>query len=126
MKKKILTTLMALTLLLTFTNAASAVDQKPNAEVFLGLFDVVAPGTKYSNYCTATQSHVNLRIDVTSGTAQAIAQYRAPNGSWTNMGTNTKTVSSSYTYNINAKTGYDYRLKIKASFLSAKGQVNCY
>ncbi len=117
---------MALTILFSFSSAASAVNQNPNADVFLGLFDLVATETAYSNYCTATLSHVNLRMSVTSGTAQAIAQYRKPNGTWTTIGTNYKSTSSSTTFNMNAIKGYDYRLKIKPYFLSAAGQVTCF
>lgn len=128
MKKKIFTFILTLTLALSFTKGAFAVDQKPNSEVFLGSFEVVyALDSAYSKYCTATQDHVKLRISVSSsGSAKAIVQYRGPNETWQNLGSTTKSVNSSYTFDINAKKGNDYRLHITAGGLKSSGTVVCY
>lgn len=127
MKKKILPLLLVLGLVLGFGTSASAVNQLPNADVYLGSYSVGPIGSVYSGYCTATQSHINLVINSSKGVVGYIAQYRAPNGSWTNMGTKITQINpkTSSTKNINAVKGNDYRLKITAP-ISSSGTVTCY
>lgn len=131
MRKKVIILLIILSMV--FPISALAVDQRPNAEVLLGVFSMGKATTSWtSNYCTATQSHINLRTDVSSsGSVDYKVQYRAPNSTWKDFTTKTSDgrawKDSSSTYNINAVKGYDYRLKLSGSlFWEEKGTVVCW
>lgn len=126
MLKKIIITLGVLVLSLSISSQAFAVYQIDNAEVPLGIYTDKS-GTIYSKYCTATQSHINLRVDATGGSVvNTYLQYRGPNETWKTLGSG-KTVYSrgSYTHNANAIKGYDYRVKI-TTIGSASGVIMCW
>ena len=129
MKKVIFTILAALSLTLGLASVASAKDQIPMGEVFLGSYEV-AIGSTYSDYCTATLSHINLVVHESSGATQFIPQYRKPNGVWTSMTSTWQSVGNEgwATYNINAVKGNDYRLQLRSgnSPLTTKGSVTCW
>ncbi|UDK98978.1 hypothetical protein EYB33_23155 [Lysinibacillus sphaericus] len=129
MKKVISSVLTVLVLTIGLASVASAKDQLPNADVYLGTYDLGSIGSEYSDYCTATQSHINLVISPAKeyGGSKYIAQYRKPNGSWTDMSTTWTSAYSTSTYNINATKGYDYRLQMKATGIrGARVVVTCY
>lgn len=111
----------------SISEAAFAKDQLPNAEVYLGSYSVITGSGDVSDFCTATQSHVNLRVNPSSGSARALVQYRKPNGTWTSMGSTYEFVpSTGETFNVNAVKGNDYRVKLKAGGITGSGTVVCY
>ena len=106
------------------------VDQGPNYEVSLGRYASLR-GTAYSGYCTATKSHLNIRINNTKGSAQAYLEYRGPNQNWQQFSTTGKSLlgSDSSTFNVNTVLGNDYRLRIVGSYIppsGASGMVACW
>ncbi len=127
MRKIILSLLTVFGLALAFTVNASAVNQNSGAEMYLGSYDLVT-STGHSNYCTATLTHMNLKVaNSIDGPVQVIAQYRAPNSTWKDIGSVYKYVSKNTTgtINLNVTKGYDYRLEIKPYLLTASGFVTC-
>lgn len=126
MKKKFMSIILGLSMVFAITNSVSAKEQLGNAEVLIGSIDINIGTTHYGTYCTATQSHVNLRVDVTDGSAHSIPQYRAPHGDWTNLQYDWEFISGHHTFNINAKDGYDYRVKTKPAAWSTEAQVWCW
>lgn len=104
------------------------VDQLPNAEFRLATYTSFN-GTGYSAYCTATQSHINLRISNSKGIISAWLQRRGPNQSWTTVDTVGEKIHKGdyHTFNMNAVKGHDYRLKIKGEILApATGSIYCW
>ena len=126
MKKMFLSFLMALSLVFVTTNVTFAKEQLPNAEVILNTYNLGFLDSAYTNYCTATQSHINIRVSNTSGGVSAMLQYRGPNQDWQWVGNTYTSIYDSYTFNMNAVKGNDYRLHIKTSGFSATGQILCW
>lgn len=126
MKKVFFSTLMVISMLFLTTNVTFAKDQLPNADVFLGNYVVVKGFPETSDYCTATQSHINIVVAPKVNSVDAIMQYRAPNQGWKDVGSTWTHISSAHTFNMNAVKGNDYRVMIRASRLGAEGQVTCW
>lgn len=125
MYKKFILILFLFILLLP--GAALAVNQSPNASVYLGSYNTRTSWT--SNYCTATLEHLNLVIHNYSGTGKFTVQRRAPNKTWTNLDVGYIYGSATKTYNINSVKGHDYRIKMAAKVYAVdnpRGQVTCW
>lgn len=102
------------------------INQSPNSEILLSQYNFSGQRVLTSNYCTATQSHINVHVNNTGRAVKATFQRRAPNGNWITSGTQSISASSYYSYNWNAVKGHDYRVKIEGTaFLNSKGVITC-
>lgn len=101
------------------------IDQRPDAEVLLSNFTNNG-GNTYSDYCTATQSHINIGVTPSSGGGTVVLQQRGPNEGWNDVASS---FMSDYGYfNRNAVEGHDYRVRIETApvFGSMSGVVTCW
>lgn len=107
------------------------IDQRPNANVLLANFSGVTGVSISSNYCTATQSHINLQVVNTGSSNITHWLYtRAPGGNWVKQGTlGTETrPGGSYVYNRNALRGHDYKVLYQPRLpgIRISGQITCW
>jgi hypothetical protein len=129
MKKKFFLVIAVLTLFLSMTSAASAVEQRDNAEVYLGSYSLGSFSSTVSDYCTATLSHMDLNINNTGdATVKLYVESRGPNQTWSTFdGPFTTSGNVTEYYNINTIEGYDYRFRIinNSWITDASGFVTC-
>lgn len=103
------------------------INQSPNSDILLSRYNFSGRRVLSSNYCTATQSHINIQVNNTGSGVKATFQRRAPNGNWITSSTKRINSSSYYTYNWNAVKGHDYRVQVEGTaFLNSSGVITCW
>ncbi|WP_345242097.1 hypothetical protein [Pontibacillus salipaludis] len=124
--KRLLSILGGLSLIFVLSTSVSAATQTGNSDVYLGQYSVLEFGYDYSDYCTATESHMILQVNNTSGTVDYIVQQRGPGEGWSNMwSTNGRTSSAGTNIDLNVEEGHDYRLRFHSDLFWADGYSSC-